>query len=62
MIILAVVAMAVSLNLNGYVKDTNSLIYLASLAVFAAPVSSKQGVQIENCVGTIVSLGWALCR
>ena len=44
MIVLAVAAMAVSLNLNGYVKDTNSPIYLASLAVFAAPVSSKQGV------------------
>ncbi|XP_065833337.1 anoctamin-10-like isoform X2 [Oscarella lobularis] len=37
MIVLAVAAMAVSLNLNGYVKDTNSPIYLASLAVFAAP-------------------------
>ncbi|XP_062502727.1 anoctamin-8-like [Corticium candelabrum] len=37
MVGLAVIAMTISLNLNGYVTDRNSPIYIAYLASFAAP-------------------------
>ena len=37
---LGVLAMTLSLNLNGYVKDIHSPIYVETLAKFAQPVSS----------------------
>ena len=37
---IAVGAMICSLNLNGYIKDKESPVYLSSLAYFAEPVSS----------------------
>ena len=37
---LGVVIMTLSLNLNGYVKDTKSFIYVETLAKYAKPVSS----------------------
>ena len=36
---LGVLAMMLSLNLNGYVKDIHSPIYVETLAKFAQPVS-----------------------
>ena len=38
---LGVATMTLSLNLNGYVKSTGSLIYVESLAKYAQPVSSQ---------------------
>ena len=39
LLFLGVAAMTLSLNLNGYVKDTHSPIFVKSLAQFARPVS-----------------------
>ena len=38
---LGVCVMTLSLNLNGYVKNTESPIYVESLAKFAKPVSQQ---------------------
>jgi hypothetical protein len=38
-LLIAVAAMLCSLNLNGYIKDKHSPIYVSSLAYFAEPVS-----------------------
>lgn len=40
MLCVAVVAMCVSLNLNNYVRDPDSPLYIGRLAVFAQPVSA----------------------
>jgi hypothetical protein len=42
MLLVAVGAMLCSLNLNGYIKDKQSPIYVASLAYYAEPVSILQ--------------------
>ena len=39
MLLVAVGAMLCSLNLNGYIKDKHSPIYVAALAYYAEPVS-----------------------
>ena len=39
MLLLGVLAMVLSLNLNGYIKDKSSPIYVSFLAQFAEPVS-----------------------
>ncbi len=39
LLLIGVVVMSLSLNLNGYVKDTNSPIYIERLVEFAKPVS-----------------------
>lgn len=39
MVGLAIIAMTISLNLNGYVTDKKSPLYISYLASFAAPVS-----------------------
>ena len=38
---IGVLVMTLSLNLNGYVKDINSPIYVEFLAEYAKPVSDK---------------------
>ena len=38
LLFVGVCVMALSLNLNGYIKDKNSPIYVASLSKYAAPV------------------------
>lgn len=38
MLVVAVVAMLLSLNLNGYIKDVDSPVHIATLAKFAEPV------------------------
>lgn len=45
-----VLAMALSLNLNGYIKDIHSPIYVEMLAKFAQPVSALASYYIILCV------------
>ena len=40
-LLLGVLVMILSLNLNGYIKDKNSPIYISYLATFAEPVSTQ---------------------
>ena len=40
MLLLGVMVMTLSLNLNGYIRDKNSPIYVSYLAKFAEPVST----------------------
>ena len=39
LLLLGVLVMILSLNLNGYIKDKDSPIYISHLATFAEPVS-----------------------
>ncbi len=42
LLVVGVLVMALSLNLNGYVKDPNSPIYAGQLAEYAKPVSESR--------------------
>ena len=42
MLLVAVGAMLLSLNLNGYIKDKHSPIYVPALAYYAEPVSNSR--------------------
>lgn len=56
MLIIAVAAMLCSLNLNGYIKDKDSPIYLSSLARYAEPVSAYSII-----ITTVVFIIFTIC-
>lgn len=43
---LGIVIMILSLNLNGYIRDKNSPIYVSFLASFAEPVSTYTSIKL----------------
>ena len=55
---LGVCVMTLSLNLNGYVKNTESPIYVESLAKFAKPVSQLPSGLEQNIVMKVTALLW----
>ena len=56
-----VAVMTLSLNLNGYVKDPHSPIFVAQLAKFAKPVSLSNFKIVSLCSATVGMLvKWSL--
>ena len=47
-LVIAVGAMILSLNFNGYVKDKHSPIYIGALAKFAEPVSVLEIIEVYS--------------
>ena len=59
LLLVGVAVMTLSLNLNGYVKDPHSPIFVAQLAKFAKPVTFNGHLQYEYALNFAITAIWA---